>query len=78
MCAFGRCEIDPPTWDQGYVSTRFRRRNVDDALKPDYRGHDIGFWYEVQMLHDRHEYWDDDGITEKGRGYVKTLKERYS
>jgi len=31
----------------------------DDLLNPKYRGHEIGFWKQLQQLHDRENYWED-------------------
>ena len=32
---------------------------LDDLLDPKYRGHKIGFWKQLQQLHDREDYWAD-------------------
>ena len=29
----------------------------DDLLDPKYRGHEIGFWNQLQQLHDKESYW---------------------
>ena len=31
----------------------------DDLLDPKYKGHEIGFWKELQQLHDRENLWVD-------------------
>jgi hypothetical protein len=44
---------------------------LDDLLDPKYRGHEIGFWKQLQQLHDREDYWSDISS-----GYYKTSNKR--
>lgn len=64
---------------------------IDTLLVPEVRGHEIEFWKDVQDLHDnyisinnsKHFYsglmifWDENGLTDRGRHYVKQLKEKW-
>jgi len=49
----------------------------DDLLIPEYRGHNIMFWDDLQDLHDHFEHWDilpgDNGCRLSDAG-IKTLK----
>lgn len=35
------------------------------------------FLVEVQRLHDRFEYWEDTGLSERGEEYVSSIKNTY-
>lgn len=62
MCAFGRCEIDPPLSDgiSDSVIDRFDSNEDDmsDCLKEEYRGHSSNFWMDLQVFHDTDYNWD--------------------
>jgi len=51
MCAVGRCLEHPEAFADtiGVISDR---RELLDDLKPEYKGHSIGFWDKLQRLHD--------------------------
>jgi hypothetical protein len=52
-----------------------QRRNLDDILIKEVRGHELLFWDEMQnRLHDKETYWDENGITPKGKSAFETLK----
>lgn len=52
-----------------------QRRGFDDVLIEEVRGHELLFWDEMQScLHDEERYWDENGITPKGKSAVETLK----
>ena len=36
--------------------------DLDSLLKPEYRGHDIDFWENLQYIHDRSLFWNEDGF----------------
>lgn len=50
---------------------------VDNILKEEYKGHSVDFWNAIQFLHDRSSYWDENGLSEMGKEYVKNLIEEY-
>ena len=41
--------------------------HLDSLLKPEYRGHSLHFWSELQNFHDNSSYWNKEGLTERGR-----------
>lgn len=76
-CAVGRCLTK-----EGLNRVRKCSRKVkavfgihyDNYLKEQYRGHSLDFWTKLQDLHDTHQYWSEEGITEKG---VKFVEEKF-
>jgi len=83
MCAVGRCLENPEDAGVCPVSQQWNTESLDRALKPEYRGHSIHFWQNLQRLHDTDNYWDwnEHGgcdLTENGIAYVDVLKERYA
>lgn len=50
----------------------------DEPLQEKYHGHNIGFWEDIQNLHDEMAYWDSIGLSGDGEIQVRKLKERYS
>lgn len=97
MCAFGRCEINPPSEDSGQGGTVYDRfdeavdlgcnedeyiaaidKVIDEALKPEYRGHKSEFWGEIQTLHDNDNYFSDDTWNSSGLEVIEKLKEKYA
>lgn len=49
--------------------------NLDEALLPSVRGHEVDFWIDLQDIHDCNCNWDDDGLTESGEEEVEKIKE---
>lgn len=45
--------------------------------KEEYQGHDKLFWDDLQKLHDREFYWDENGLTALGSIYYKELMKKY-
>ena len=78
MCAFGRCEINPPLTDGSSDAVVNRFDNEEDmnaSLKEEYRGHSIEFWVDVQDLHDEDCYWNDESVSDYGvKRYQKLLQ----
>ena len=86
MCAVGRClnkaalDLNPDgsvdeVWDN--------EEELDAALKANYRGHSIAFWWDLQSFHDTNAYWkakDDGGneLTAYGREKQISLLNKYS
>lgn len=85
MCAVGRCEIDPPKYDEGGPAKTGSYQNgiaaADDRseikFKPEYEGHEMKFWEDLQSLHDEDDYWNANGISERGMDYAEELKKKY-
>lgn len=74
MCAFGRCEINPIQHSQG-IGARFDNdEQIENVLKPEYRGQDPYFWRSLQALHDESNNWDETGLTKGGQKEVEKLK----
>ena len=49
------------------------RFNWSDLLPSVSHIQDIDFWRSIQELHDCDENWDDNGLSENGRYFVKQL-----
>ena len=55
MCAFGRCAINPSALEEGkHVAVQV---DIEQILKPEYKGHDVDFWLELQRFHDGLRHW---------------------
>ena len=52
-------------------------RDKDSLFKEEYRGHEEGFWMDLQELHDKPIYWDENGLTIQGQEFVDKLKQKY-
>ena len=78
MCAVGRClsNSDLLKGDDRSIEAICQIYSLDDILKPEYRGHSIGFWVGLQKLHDSGQFWDREGLTEKGESYLNLLYSR--
>ena len=46
---------------------------LDSILKPEYRGHPLQFWENVQRFHDTADYWDETSLTPRGITYLNSL-----
>ena len=72
--------------DVGYLVARFNedmtdqdtKITLDDLLAPRYRGHGVLFWKQLQLLHDKLEYWSEltEEITEQSKTLRKAKAER--
>ena len=87
MCAVGRCltnegmqifkafednNLDGNTSIESFVKA-YDMDKFNDALKEEYRGHDVDFWKNLQYLHDAAFNWDENGITQNGLESVYSL-----
>lgn len=71
MCAVGRCLINPKQVEQEYpYKGVVRISDLDSKLKPEYRDLPIGFWMDLQDLHDDKMHW-----VKKKAGKSNTLNE---
>lgn len=85
QCAVGRCLIDSNKVQKNVDSADDSSADavwntsaaLDEDLKPEYRGHSLDFWTDLQKLHDDADsdgYWDsNEGLTEIGRKRVAEL-----
>lgn len=82
MCNVGRCCIKPsylwygPPSDGILVEGKDSDKRVwiDELLKPEYRGHDVNFWDDLQSFHDRPRFWkanDKGGSDLTSAGYER-------
>lgn len=60
----------------------FKTYQEEEFMKPEYRGHEFGFWEELQKLHDRSVCWDSkrDGgnmLTDAGKHRVTQIVASY-
>jgi len=49
--------------------------NLEEILKPEYRGHSRHFWMQLQSLHDGDDFFNDDTMNEEGLKHAKGLIE---
>lgn len=92
MCAVGRCLIDAENFEKynienkctGLTINDFRlSRRLEDELRPEYRGHSITFWTDLQILHDMNSSWikgkdkNINDLSTSGEYFLKNLEEKY-
>jgi len=75
-CAVGRCILDSELekvseYEREYikytegspsVSKLSEYFDFDSLLTPEYRGHSLQFWSDLQYLHDSSRMWNEDGF----------------
>ena len=82
-CAFARC-VSNPSVLMGYEGKSIfglSENNVELFLKDEYKGHNIGFWFDIQGLHDYNPNWnliEGKGLSDEGEQKFKKLIEKYS
>lgn len=87
MCAVGQCldtdhrrygrlvEENPAVFGAWEFSGEpDRHYHLDEFLRPEFRGHSVEFWGELQNIHDVAENWDEDGLSEKGQLALAKLR----
>jgi len=90
MCAVGRCMIpgsvikrsELEIGDEGVAMSDFvggvgRVGNLEEILKPEYRGHDWTFWGDLQNLHDDTIFYADGKMNDRGREFAACLIEKW-
>lgn len=84
-CAFARMCIDPTSLTEGIsVSISGARslfesmEKLQEALKPEYRGYPLDFYFQLQQLHDNDINWNDTGLSKIGQIAVQKLKDRWN
>jgi hypothetical protein len=89
-CAVGRCfqpdvkirhtYTDTPEceYEQCYFAELVDEiANLEELLKPEYRGHELAFWMDLQKFHDDASNFTDCGLSIRGELFIQTLKEKY-
>lgn len=79
-CAVGRCMVAPDPYMWGcarLISINGIRVNLESTLKPEYQGHSVKFWVDLQALHDNRSYWNEAGLSNYGVVEVEKLKKLY-
>lgn len=75
-CAIGRVLIEPKSYNGDVYSLNISK-DLETIIKEEYRGHNIGFWADLQRLHDKDNYWDKEGIRSYGIEYKNKLMKKY-
>jgi hypothetical protein len=52
--------------------------NLDSHLLPEYRGHSVDFWQELQYWHDNCLNFTETGLSEEGQHRANNLLERFA
>ena len=86
-CGVGKCMTRPKEFNKrfplvGDDSTAIedvskKIRSLDSFLKPEYRGHSIKFWKDIQTLHDLEQYWIGYNAERLRNDKVRELKEKW-
>ena len=89
-CAFGRVLNDwaikiiskNPILNRTDIHDLFeeeeRFESIDHIVKPEYQGHNIVFWDDIQGFHDLEENWTETGLTLVGKIHLEKLYEDWS
>jgi hypothetical protein len=82
MCAVGRC-MSKPSRDMIGSATMLTIgvscSDLEKELKPEYRGHPISFWRDIQTLHDKDANWSvASGLTTYGEFRVAQIKQMHN
>jgi hypothetical protein len=77
-CAFSRCCTDEGVaWLHDEVDITLGGDNVGSEflqfLKPEYQGHDVEFWLDIQDLHDVNSYWEIEMVDNVPRNKLTPL-----
>lgn len=77
-CAVGRCLLKPSARSNGPVLLVFDgRAGLDENLKPEYQGHPLSFWADLQNWHDNERNFTKTGLSDRGKKILRELKETY-
>lgn len=77
MCAVGRCLTKTGLARVMKACPNDAANEVDQTLglekvlKKKYTGHSRMFWMRLQRLHDNKNFWDENGLNDRGVTYVK-------
>lgn len=83
MCAFGRVLKNPEDFEDdagSSVKDLSKMFTLNEIVKPEYTGHSVDFWQDLQDFHDDPFNWDieENTISESGELRVKELLNRYA
>jgi hypothetical protein len=75
LISSGECDDGIEEWQRDQATMAESDEYYMDALlKPEYRGHGIYFWTQLQEMHDTDENWTNPGvINESLQGHLSTL-----
>ncbi len=83
MCAVGKW-LDFGTWFKEAMNELSATDLIHDngegcaIFKEEVRHiRDPNFWQDLQRMHDREVNWNEEGLTETGKGLLNALKERH-
>lgn len=78
-CAVGRCSrFSKKLFDiAGTANEVLETYSDKQFFKPEYQGHSIEFWRELQLFHDNDYLWTKTGLSSKGRRRLQALKKKY-
>ena len=79
-CAFGLMCENSEELIEGFFADVLIQKNIA-SIKPEFSGHSIQFYLDIQKLHDRNYFWnktsEGNELTPKGIDFVSYLKESY-
>jgi len=79
-CAVSRCcyedSVFVENWPIKFVPIREQGHVV--KFLPEYQGHGISFWGEIQKIHDGPDFWNEMEFTASGIAYANALKTKYA
>ena len=78
QCAFAIMCIEPETLPEGVGASAHLTNLGAEILKPEFRGYNFHFYNVIQHFHDKEEYWNENGLTDKGKKKVAELKIKYN
>ena len=79
-CAVGRCLIDSKSFKNrsyGATLTWYNDNELNMDLKPEYQGHTVTFWSDLQEFHDGSSYWNKEGLSPAGKERLNELINDY-
>jgi len=51
---------------------------LEEKLKPEYRGHEVSFWIDLQEFHDISSYWCGKEMSSHGKNFLSQIKRRWA
>lgn len=84
-CAVGRCMVNPTVGMIGTVGDiqvvepgeQPFALPLENELLPEYRGHSVGFWADLQQFHDNPHQWSINGLSAPGKKFLNYLLDKY-
>jgi len=85
-CAVGRCMKDPLSVENSFVGDEdssvaaldtSSTSGLDSFLKPEYQGHSVSFWVDIQGLHDNDTNWGKNGLSDQGKSIIQRIKDKW-